>query len=90
MDIVSDRYHMMANFLTDVMDKVAEYMDGDVIILPSSIHEVIIIKDGIGNYEDLASMVRDTNGECVAPEEVLTNSVYVYDREAKEIRIAQQ
>lgn len=75
---------------TDVMDKVAEYMDGDVIILPSSIHEVIIIKDGTGNYEDLASMVRDINGEYVASEEVLTNSVYVYDREAKEIRIAQQ
>ena len=70
-----------------------DYMNGASVILyilPSSIHEVIILLDN--EYakapEELARMVRETNRIVVDREEILSDHVYYYDREKDEIRIA--
>ena len=50
------------------------------LILPSSIHECMIVPDGMGiEPEQTAQMVREINRDCVDPEEVLTDSVYRYE-----------
>lgn len=64
-----------------VLRDLAEKMGSDLIILPSSCHEVITIpyKDNI-NAAELETMVRSINSSEVLPEDVLSGSVYWYSR----------
>ena len=67
-------------------EKVRGMIRGDFYILPSSIHEVILVPESFGlEPERMAEMVKEINQTGVAPEEVLSDSVYYFDGE--EIRI---
>ncbi len=71
-----------------VLKGFAEKIGGDLILLPSSIHEMLAIP-----YEDrfdarnLEEMVRQINRTEVLPEEVLSNSVYRYSRVTDRVSI---
>jgi len=57
----------------------AEKLGGDFFVLPSSIHEVLLVPDdGQKTAEDLLSMVKEVNATQVAPTDQLTDSVYHY------------
>lgn len=72
-------------------DQAAEKLGGDFYILPSSIHEVLLVKDdGAVNFNDLKSMVEDVNATQVAPEEKLTDSVYHYDSKEHIFELAEK
>lgn len=61
-------------------ENAAEKLGGDYFIIPSSIHEVLLVKDtGEMNARDLAAMIREVNATEVAPEDVLTDHAYHYD-----------
>ncbi len=69
------------------MDEAAEMMGGDYYILPSSIHECIMVPvtlDDAGR-ENFESMVKEVNQQCVKAEDTLSNSVYAYDSNAHEL-----
>ena len=78
---VSDNIHgagviAYPNFFEDA----AEKLGGDFYVLPSSIHEVLLVRDnGEMTAKDLEAMVREDNATQVAPEEQLTDHVYHYD-----------
>lgn len=57
---------------------------GTLAILPSSIHEVIVVpmNDNI-DPETLTQMVKEVNQQCVSTEEVLSDHAYIYDGEWK-------
>lgn len=62
----------------------------EVIIVPSSCHEVLLIpKDGKGRVDEkkLQEMLREINESEVDPIEVLSNNVYIYNCETDEITI---
>ena len=67
------------------MDTIREQV-GDFYILPSSVHEVLIVpkKEDL-KLEELETMVQEVNATQVAPNEVLSDHVYEYDAETKEI-----
>ena len=68
----------------DFMDKAAERAGGDFFILPSSIHELLIVPDnGRMELNELESMVRSVNKNQVAPQDKLTDNVYHYDSKEK-------
>lgn len=70
----------------DILKVFASRLEADIFILPSSIHEVILIPDdGEQNAYDLWKMVCDINATQVDPEEVLTNSVYYFSRKNNKI-----
>ena len=71
----------------DVLDMVSKKLDGDYYVIPSSTHEVIIVPK-FENFttEDLSAMVRDVNGTCVEPQDVLSDHVYEYDSKTKILR----
>ena len=72
----------------EFMDQAAEKLGGDFYILPSSIHEVLLVKDdGAVNFNDLKSMVEDVNATQVAPEEKLT---YHYDSKEHIFELAEK
>lgn len=57
---------------------------GNLVILPSSVHEVIVMPDeGLLTEEALTEMVTDINNQIVVSEEVLSNHPYFYDGEWK-------
>jgi len=61
-------------------EEAAEKLGGDYFIIPSSIHEVLLVKDtGEMNARDLATMIKEINATEVAPEDVLTDHAYHYD-----------
>ena len=67
------------------MDTITEQV-GEFYILPSSVHEVLIVpKREDMNLSDLEAMVQEVNSTQVAPNEVLSDHVYEYDTETKEI-----
>lgn len=75
----------------DVMDCVAERM-GEFYILPSSVHEVILIKKNGESHMsllELEEMVKSINQTEVAKEERLSDHVFLYDVKTKEIYQAQ-
>lgn len=68
------------------MEDISEKLGGDFIVLPSSIHEVIILpKREDMDEQTLRAMVVDVNEGQVAPEERLSNNIYQYS--ARENRI---
>ena len=70
----------------DFREKVRGMIRGDFYILPSSIHEVILVPESFGlEPERMQEMVKEINQTGVALEEVLSDSVYYFDGE--EIRI---
>lgn len=69
-------------FYPGFMDQAAEKLDGDFFVLPSSVHEVILLPDnGEMSTHELESMVREINANEVAPADRLSDSVYHYDAE---------
>ena len=68
----------------DFMDQAAERAGGDFFILPSSIHEILIVPDnGKMDLKELEAMVKEVNATQVAPADKLTDSVYHYDSKEK-------
>ena len=69
-----------------MLDQIAEKLGEDFYVLPSSIHESLVIgKSEAGSREMLEEMVRDVNGDVVMPGEILSNHVYEYDAQAHEL-----
>ena len=68
------------------MEDIAEKVGGDFFILPSSIHELLVVpkQDGM-ELSDLEAMVQEVNATQVAPEEKLSDHVYEYDAKEKEL-----
>ena len=66
----------------DVKKKIGEKFPEGVYILPSSVHEVLIIpKENAPSPKELGEMVRAVNRAEVAREEVLSDRIYEYDKE---------
>ena len=64
------------------LEESAEKLGGDFFVLPSSIHEVLFIRDdGSFEREQLESMVRGVNATEVSEADFLSDSVYHYDSE---------
>ena len=75
----------------DVMDKVSKLMGGDFYILPSSIHETLIVPTTTEmTLEGMSIMVQDVNKEAVEPEEKLSDNIQFYDSKAMVIENAKK
>lgn len=69
-----------AMFYPEMMNQLAKEAGGDFFILPSSVHEVLVMPDnGEMSVEELKDMVASINGDVVEPVDVLTDQVYHYD-----------
>lgn len=72
------------------MEKAAETIGDDFYILPSSIHETILIP-AMGNWDrvdELAAMVSCVNSSEVLDIEILSNHVYRYCRQSRQVELA--
>ena len=80
-----------ACYMTDtkLLESVAQMEQDDLYILPSSIHECMIVPSRWENdAEGLGEMVREINRTQVAEEEFLSDCVYYYSRASGQVEIA--
>lgn len=73
----------------ELLKEIGAAFDSNFFILPSSIHELILMKDtGEMSASELQRMVMEVNGAEVAPEEVLSNQVFSYDYRENSLSMA--
>ena len=77
---VDGAFYLMSR---ELVGAIAEMLEDDLYILPSSVNEVLLgraseVRDGV---DGLKAMVRDVNETIVAEKEILSYSVYHYDKE---------
>ena len=75
-------------FYTDVLKQLSNKTGSDLILLPSSIHEWLVIpKEQALSIQDLQSMVRDANRHVIRECEFLSDSVYYYSGKNDKITV---
>ena len=75
-----------ALYYRDVKEKAAELIGSGYYVLPSSVHEVILVPDTMDHdVKDLCEMVKQANRTVVEPKDVLSDNVYHYDRDARSL-----
>jgi hypothetical protein len=79
-----------AYFITDreaLIEVASEIKEDRFFILPSSIHEMIVIPESqVEDTDALITMVKEVNATQVAPDEVLADNVYSFDAKTEELR----
>lgn len=69
----------------------ADKLEKDVFILPSSLHEVMLLPDdGLCDVQFLKGMVQEANSTTVGVMDYLSDNVYCYDRETKKITVCEE
>jgi len=72
-----------------ILEELSSKLESDLYILPSSIHETIIIRaDGNVDVSDLKDMVKNINTTVVSAEDILSDKVYCYARKNNKLGIA--
>lgn len=83
MIVMSSQNHIQGSnslLSEDALNQVHDMLDGDFIVLPSSIHEVICVPVTEDmKADDLRAMVREVNMTQVAPNEFLSDNIMKYD-----------
>lgn len=75
-----------AMLYSEKMKQLADWWMSDLLILPCSIHEVLVLADNRGQgYGFYRQMVNEVNMTQVDPEEILSDNLYRYSREKAEI-----
>ena len=79
-------YYGAANMLyEDRLYELAKKLESNLYILPSSVHEVLAIAADIVEPEEMLAAVSYVNTDVIEDEEILSNSVYFYDRNTRQI-----
>ena len=74
---------------TEVLGRIASQLDADLFLLPSSVHECMVVPAGQWEEaESLASMVREINLTQVSADEYLSDTVYRYEQASGSLVIA--
>lgn len=80
------RYGAAALLYSERLKELAQKVENDLLILPSSIHEVLLLPDDHSReYDVYRRMVEEVNRTSVDPEEVLSYKIYRYSRKRSEI-----
>ena len=73
----------------DMLKKLSEKLDSNLYIIPSSVHEVIVFSDNMADdKKSLKDMIYSVNRTQMDPQDILSDSLYFYDRTEEKIFIA--
>ncbi len=69
-----------------LMAEIAERLKGDLYVIPSSVHELILMQaDQLWEPGELLSVIMEVNRTAVLPGDFLANSLYLFRRECGEM-----
>lgn len=96
-NVLDDRIYAVSNqcgahgastmLYPQLLEGIAEEWEDDLYILPSSIHEIIVVAATGQDADRLRDLVMGANLDLIKKPIVLTDSVYRYNRETKEMEI---
>ena len=73
-------------FSEGILKSLAEQLNGDLYLIPSSIHEVLVIPvNSRLTRDEVDAMVSDVNRTVLRPEDILSDHVYIYRRQEDRI-----
>ena len=78
-------YGAAAIYNKAILKQVADKYESDLYILPSSIHEILLLPTTYGYKNEMDAMVKEVNETQVEPNEVLANHSYIFRRNTMEI-----
>ncbi len=68
----------------ELSKRLEEIFPGDIIIIPSSVNETLLLPGTVDTYEQTSSflndMVREVNQTALSPEDILSDHVYLFNR----------
>lgn len=74
-----------------VLESLSQRFEASLYVIPSSIHECMVIPDyDVFPEECLSDMVRDVNEKTVKLQEILSDHVYYYHRESGELTLCEE
>ena len=72
-------------FYPGMMEKIAEKLGGDYFVIPSSIHETLLLPANTEvEIDGLNSIIQAVNRDCLAPEDKLSDHAYRYNAAKRE------
>ncbi len=79
-----DKYYGASTILyPGLLDLIARKFNGDVYVVPSSVHEVLILPADSTSETVINSMIREINRDHLQVEEVLSEHVYIYSKDKR-------
>ena len=97
MEAIEHHFYVLSNekrvfgavgmFITDEIRQLAEFYESNLFIMPSSVHEVFVMPDFGQEKEYIKSVIEDANETVVREKDILSDSLYYYDYEEKELRL---
>jgi hypothetical protein len=87
-----DCYHGAAALLDDqTLQRLSKRANGDLLIIPSSIHELLALRitDDM-DFDYMNQVIRDVNNECVEPSDQLSNHAYIYRKDAHQLELVNE
>ncbi|NCC01288.1 MAG: hypothetical protein EOM34_11535 [Clostridia bacterium] len=80
---------------SQILSKVSDVIGDSYYILPSSVHEVLVIPKEFANTmeltpKELGTLVRDVNAREVSKEERLSDHIYEFDKDTKSLGIVKE
>ena len=82
-------YGATAMLYPEVLKEGLEVLGDSFYIIPSSIHEVLLLKvDERNTPKELAELIKATNDNVLEKDDILSYKLYFYDKESKEVSIA--
>lgn len=91
--ITNDKILLGAAYMFDpkTMDEAAKRLGDNLVVIPSSTHEILVMAEGQGKqFDQLRQMVQEVNRTTVRDEEVLSDEIYRYDREKQTLSVIPQ
>lgn len=73
-------------YLEILMD-LSNRLDSDLYLIPSSIHEFMVVSSSEYSVDDLRATLHEANKKVVIDKEFLSNNIYLFDKKSKNIRI---
>lgn len=70
-----------------ILKAISEFYEDDLYVLPSSVHEILVLPKCSDSAERLKTTVREVNELCVEQKELLSDQVYLYYRDSEKITI---
>lgn len=70
-----------------ILEGIAKKLESDLFVLPSSIHEVLLLPaDKAFGRDELSNLVKEVNRTQVLTEEVLSNQAYRYEKDTRKFQ----
>ena len=72
-------YGAAAILYEGLLEQCVRKFPGDVFVIPSSVHELLLVSaEDVWSAQEMTEMIRCVNQTGVAPEEILSDHVYIY------------